>query len=100
MGVRWVAHYMDNIITMGATGSEECASNFLLMHLMHIKGAHNVRADALSSHNLSLFHLLRPQAKQEGAPVLQSLLDLLILSKPDWTSKRWTELWTATFKTD
>ena len=66
----------------------------------HIKGAHNVRADALSRDNLSLFRSLHPQAKQEGAPVPQSLLDLLILSKPDWTSKRWTELWTATFKTD
>ena len=33
MGVRWVAHYIDNFITIGAPGSEECASNFLLIHM-------------------------------------------------------------------
>ena len=33
MGVRWVAHYIDDFITMGALGSEECASNSLLMHM-------------------------------------------------------------------
>ena len=32
-GVRWVAHYIDDFITMGALGSEECASNSLLMHM-------------------------------------------------------------------
>ena len=66
----------------------------------HIKGAHNIRADALSRDNLSLFHSLHPQAEQEGTPVPQSLLDLLIVSKPDWTSQRWTEQWTTTFITD
>ena len=63
----------------------------------HIKGAHNVRADALSRDNLSMFRSLHSQAEQEGTPVPQSLLDL---PKPDWTSQRWTELWTTTFKTD
>ena len=33
MGVRWVAHYIADFITMGAPGSEECASNSLLMHM-------------------------------------------------------------------
>ena len=66
----------------------------------HVKGVHNVQADALSRDNLPLFRSLYPQANQEGALIPQSLLDLLILSKPDWTSKRWTELWSTTFRTD
>ena len=33
MGVRWVAHYIDDFITMGAPGSEECVSISLLMHM-------------------------------------------------------------------
>ena len=66
----------------------------------HIKGVHNVQADALSRDNLPLFRSLHPQANQEGALIPQSLLDLLILSKTDWTSKRWTELWSTTFRTD
>ena len=66
----------------------------------HIKGTHNIQADALSRDNLSLFRSLHPQANQDGASVPQSLLDLLILSRPDWTSKHWTELWSTTFGTD
>ena len=66
----------------------------------HIKGAHNVRADVLSRDNLSRFCLLHPQAEREGMPVPQSLLVLLSVSKPDWTSQHWTELWTTTFKMD
>jgi hypothetical protein len=65
----------------------------------HIKGIHNIQADALSRDNLPLFRSLHPQANQDGAAVPQSLLDLLTLSKPDWTSKRWTELWSTTFGT-
>lgn len=57
-------------------------------------------ADALSRNHLPLFHSLHSQANQEGTLVSKSLLDLLILSKPDWTSKHWTELWSTTFGTD
>lgn len=49
----------------------------------HIKGALSVRADALSRNNLPLFLPLHSKANQEGATVPQSLLDLLILSKPE-----------------
>ena len=62
-----------------------------------VKGVHNTQADALSCDNLPLFRSLNPQANQEGTPVPQSLLDILILSKPDWTSKHWTDLWSTTF---
>ena len=30
--VQWVAHYVDNLITIGVPGSKDCASNVLLMH--------------------------------------------------------------------
>lgn len=29
----------------------------------------------------------------------QELLDLIIIEKPDWTSRSWTELWSFIFKT-
>ena len=63
---------------------------------VHIKGTLNVQADALSRNNLALFHSLQ---HREGTPVPQLLLNLVILSKPDWTSKRWTEQWSITFGT-
>lgn len=66
----------------------------------HIKGANNTKADALSRDNLQLFRSLHPQAEPEGAQIPQPLLDLLVLSRPDWTSKRWTELWNTTFGMD
>ncbi len=61
------------------------------MEAMHIKGVVNTRADALSRDNL----LFRLQADKEAIPIPEPLLDLLILSKPDWTSRRWTELWSS-----
>ena len=32
MGIEWVAHYIDDFITMGAPGSKECALNLVIMH--------------------------------------------------------------------
>ena len=69
------------------------------MEAIHIKGANNILADALSQNNLLLFQSLHPQADKESSPIPESLLDLLIISKPDWTSKNWTELWSSTFRT-
>ena len=64
----------------------------------HISGVHNIQADALSRNNISLFHVAHPQAKPSPTPLPASLLGLLIIEKPDWTSKRWTELWNSTFE--
>lgn len=58
----------------------------------HIRGADN---DALSQNNLPLFQSLYPQADPEVHPIPESLIDILILSKQDWT-----ELWSSTFKMD
>ena len=68
------------------------------MEATHIKGADNLLADALSRDNLPLFQSLYPQADQEASQIPESLIDMLILSKPDWTSKNWTELWSSTFR--
>lgn len=53
----------------------------------HVEGVDNVCADALSRNNLDLFRLLYSQANQEGSHISQSPLDLLIITRPDWTSK-------------
>ena len=66
----------------------------------YIKGDHNVQANTLSRDNLALFHSLHFQANQDGILVPQSLLNLLILSKPDWTAKHSIELWNYTFGMD
>ena len=63
----------------------------------HIPGTSNVLADALSRGNLSLFLSLYPQADQVATPLPQELLDLVIISHPDWTSPHWTRLWSAIF---
>ena len=65
----------------------------------HIPGVNNVLADALSQNNESLFHSLHPQANQSPTPIPASLLDLLIVEKPDWLSTHWTQLWNSSFAT-
>lgn len=65
----------------------------------HIRGVDNTLADALSRNNESLFRSLHPQAKQSPTAIPVSLLDLLIVSKPDWLSQHWTLLWSSTFAT-
>ena len=66
----------------------------------HIKGVKNDRADALSRDNLQYFMSHHPQAQTKPTPLPPQLLDLAIIMKPDWTSKLWTDLWTATFGQD
>ncbi len=68
------------------------------MEATDIKGVVNTRADALSRDNLLLFRSWYPQVDKEATPIPEPLLDLLILSKPDWTSRRWTELWSSIFR--
>ena len=63
----------------------------------HIRGVDNSVADALSRNNMTLFRSLLPQASQQPAEVPDSLLDMLLVSRPDWTSRHWTDLWNSTF---
>ena len=73
--------------------------NFQYLVAPHIKGVDNVLADALSRNNALLFSAQLSHARPEPSTIPPELLDLLLLSEPDWTSQHWTELWTSTFDT-
>ena len=66
----------------------------------HIQGIKNNLADALSRNNMSYFRIHHPQAETKPTPIPQELLDLTLISKPDWTSAPWTDLWSAIFAVD
>ena len=59
----------------------------------HIKGVDNSVADALSRNQMLAFHSLYPQAHPEPMRIPIDVLDVLVLSKPDWTSLSWSRLW-------
>ena len=63
----------------------------------HVKGTHNDLADALSRNKKDYFLSHYPQAQANPAYVPQALVDLLIISQPDWTSPHWTLLWSNIF---
>ena len=67
------------------------------LHASHVTGSKNALADALSRNNVDQFLLLHPQASRRPAPIPQELVDLLIVSRPDWTSSHWTRLWNSIF---
>ena len=51
----------------------------------HIAGMHNTAADALSRDKQDVFSSRFPQAPLNPSPLPQSLLDMLLHTKPDWT---------------
>ena len=59
----------------------------------HIRGEHNSRADAVSRGRLRDFFTLHPQAEGQQTAVPAELVDLLLGSKPDWSSVNWTRQW-------
>lgn len=60
----------------------------------HVLGVFIVATDALSRDNLLLFSHLLPQALPSQVP--PSLLDLLLVRKPDWGSPLWIVLFVGT----
>ena len=66
----------------------------------HLSGVCNTLADALSRDRLSRFRSHHPQARSRPSAISPELLDLLIVSKPDWTSPHWTNLWSSIFVMD
>ena len=56
----------------------------------HIKGSHNVLADALSWNNRAYFLSHYPQAQASPTSVPLELEELIVTSQPDWTSPHWT----------
>ena len=75
-----------------------CAKFNFSMHANHIPGVDNTLADALSRNNDQLFKSLYPQGNPAPTPIPVELLDLLIVSMPDWTSVHWTQLWSSIFE--
>ena len=65
----------------------------------HLPGVHNPIADALSRNHMDSFHSLLPRADDILTAIPVALLDLIIVSRPDWTSKHWTDLWSTIFST-
>ncbi len=49
----------------------------------HIRGTDNTQVDALSRDNLRSLH---PQAAREPTAIPEALIDLLMVSRPDWTT--------------
>ena len=64
---------------------------------VHLPGAHNQLADALSRDDALYFMCHYPQAQPAPSPIPQALIDLLMGSKPDWTSQHWSNLWSIIF---
>ena len=62
----------------------------LLISATHIAGIENSLADALSRDNLPFFFKHNPQVNCSPSPIPLALLDLLVHSKPDWTSPTWS----------
>ena len=67
------------------------------IYAVHVPGVENTMADALSRNNRVLFMSLHPQAQQSPAPIPSELIDMLLLTRPDWTSPQWTNLWSSIF---
>lgn len=74
---------------------------FLVAHFsvqiraVHVKGASNVAADALSRNDFLRFLQVVPDAAEHPTPIPQELVSLLVREKPDWMSPRWTQLFSA-----
>ena len=74
------------------------AKHNLLLSAAHLPGISNHLADALSRNILPAFILNYPQASRHPSPVPAALVDLVVLSKPDWTSPNWNRMFSYIFK--
>ena len=69
----------------------------LLLSAAHIAGANNELADALSRNKRTLFLSNYPQAIPHGSAVPDSLVNLLVDSRMDWTLPSWSSRFTSIF---
>ena len=69
----------------------------LLLRATHIAGIENSLADALSRNNLPFFFNHHSQANRTPSSIPSALLDLLVHSRPDWTSPTWNTMFNTTF---
>ena len=66
------------------------------INIEHIAGIHNGVADTLSRDNTQQFFLLHPQADRLPNPIPEELLQILSASTPDWTSEKFSRLFSIT----
>ena len=65
------------------------------VYASHIAGKANTAADALPRNNLPLFIHQVPSAMSQPTPIPHELMQLLVLQRPDWTSKNWRSLFSS-----
>lgn len=63
---------------------------------IHLPGVHNTAADALSRNDLVTFFCSIPQANPYPSPIPPAVVDMALLSRPDWTSDHWRRLFIST----
>ena len=64
----------------------------------HLAGIFNTKADALSRNNWDLFFQCCPQAAKHPSVIPESLLDMLVHKRPDWTSCSWRTMFLSTLR--
>ena len=69
----------------------------LSVRAVHVPGVENGWADVISRNLLSDFFAQVPGARGGRQDIPRSLLDLLVVRQPDWTSATWTELFRRCF---
>ncbi len=115
-GHEWVGQRVlcrcDNAAVVAVINSGT-AKDPLLMHLLrclffyaahykftlsarHLPGKEHTGADAISRNNSPLFLSLFSQADRAAAPPPPALLQIAILSRPNWTAKNWKRLFATT----
>ena len=62
----------------------------------HIAGVHNGIADQLSRNNMQQFFFSNPQANLLPTPLPPELLQIVSVTKLDWTSPRLTQMFNTT----
>ena len=69
----------------------------LLILATYLAGKANTLADALSRNNASYFLCTFSQAPRQIATIPTALTDLLVGTKPDWTSPSWSKMFKSIF---
>ena len=61
----------------------------------HVPGCTNLAADALSRNDFARFLQVVPQATRDPEAIPKTLVELVVMEQPDWTSARWAQLFSV-----
>ena len=67
----------------------------LRVRATHVPGVSNTAADALSRDDVPRFLQVVPEAATSPTPLPTAVVDLVVKEQPDWTSRRWAQLFSA-----